>query len=95
MESHLYYAVMFGCFETAKYLIEEEKHDPKQDGMYLLHVASKFGHLYLVQYLIEVQHLDPFEVDDQGMTPLAYAQMNHADDIIDYLVEHFYAKLQK
>ena len=56
-------------------------------GRTALHRASKFGHLEVVQYLIEACRVDKEAKDNFGSTALHYASYNGHLEVVQYLIE--------
>ena len=55
-------------------------------GDSLIHIAVRRKHLLIVQYLIEVQNIDPNVPGNHGKTPLHYACLYPNKEIAEYLI---------
>ena len=90
----IYCAAWGGQLAVLKYFIEEQGHNPASPsstgrlaGWTPLHVAARFNHLELVQYLITEQHVDPMCQTEHGDTPLHKACYDDDNlDVVIYLV---------
>ena len=56
-------------------------------GWNALHAACYFGHSHLVQYLVEVHHMDVNLSNSNGWHSLIFAAISRSDDVVQYLVE--------
>ena len=66
--------------------IEKEVIDMRH-GWTALHCASRFGHLHIVRYLIEICNVDKEARDRAGWTPLHFACRNCHLDVVKYLIK--------
>ena len=62
-------------------------------GLTPLHCASRWGHLAIVQYLVEECHSNVEAMTTSGWTPLHYASCNGYFDVVKYLVEECHARI--
>ena len=76
-----------------KYFIEDQGHNPASPcstgrlvGWTPFHVAARYNHLELVQYLIAEQRVDPMCQTEGGGTPLHKACLDDNMDVVVYLV---------
>ncbi len=57
------------------------------DGMSCLHIASKWGKLDIIKYLVTEENCDPNRISDDGKTCLHYACELGQLDLVKYLFE--------
>jgi len=78
-------------FEAACCLVEKGA-DANSPGKFgnrtLLHVAAAQGNLKLVKQLIEQHSANANCYDNEGKTPIKYAEENKHQDIVAYLQQH-------
>ena len=90
----IFCAAKGGQLAVLKYFIEEKGHNPanpcstgRRAGWTPLHVAARYNHLELVQYLVAKQHVDPMYQTGSGDTPLHKASFDDDNmDVVVYLV---------
>ena len=90
----IYCAAKGGQLAVLKYFIEDQRHNPTSSsstgrlaGWTPLHVAARYNHLELVQYLVAEQYMDPMCQAEDGSTPLHKAcKDNNNMDVVVYLV---------
>ena len=74
----LHYACTNGHLNTAKYLISELNCYPVPKTIFLgdtpLHNACEYGHAEIVQFLLSISQVDPEVENNDGNTPMYYAQ---------------------
>ena len=87
----LFYGCEKGFLNYVQKLIENEsvsvnikEHNSKATP---LHIASKFGQIQIVEYLIEKAKADPSSTDYIKETPLHYACEEGHQSIVEYLIE--------
>jgi len=98
--SPAYMAALAGHFDVLKYLIENQEAnrffkiegetgavDPRSTiGRGLVHAACSFGHLNVVQYLVDDCGCDPSLKDINGVTSLYLACQNGNIQVVKYLI---------
>ena len=99
-EPNIFLACKEGKLTSVQWQIEKEGVDPsirivekdRQNSFYqndsLLHVAAQWGHINIVQYLIERQNIDINIIGYGNWTPLYTACYYNNENIIAYLVYH-------
>ena len=90
----IHYAAWGGQLAVLKYYIEDQGHNPasacstgRLAGWTPLHLAARYNHLELVQYLVTEQQVDPMCQSEGGDTPLHKACADDDNmDVVVYLV---------
>ena len=97
-ESDIFKACKYGKLTSVQFLIEKGNEEKSKrvgkDNIELkiskddtpIHIASEFGHLPIVRYLIEKQKVDKDIKGNGGWTPLHYACWCNYIPIVEYLI---------
>ena len=95
-EADLETAVVEGKLSSVIYTIEAMNESPHLDCGYgsLLHRACEFGHLSIVEYLIDHVKLDTESRDLLGCTPLHVACQHDHIHIIRYLIDKKHVNIE-
>lgn len=86
----VFIAAQHGHVETMKYLLETVGFNVNiitKNGTTALHMASAFGHVNLVRYLI-AQGANVNAIDNHGVTPLELATNNNHGNTVKVLIEN-------
>ena len=87
-QTPLFYAVQSGNFEMVKFLIDQANCNFKVVnylGQSILHIASKYGYVNIISFLIENKSVKVNEKSEEGKTALDYATSSQKKEAIEYL----------
>ena len=84
----LHIAAVGGHLSVMKYFIERGYNPASEstEGWTCLHVAARYNHYELVQYLVDEQKMDPMCQTKRGDTPLHRACVGGSTSVMPYLI---------
>ena len=98
-ESNIFKACCEGNLHSLQYHLEVLKENKESttnftfanqltyNNLTVLHIASAYGHLRIVQYLFEIQHINTESKDEDGRTALNFACYFGQYSIVQYLIK--------